>query len=191
MPLRMEQLYEERDGIVGLYLHGGCIAFAFAAHRRTGWPAVSVDTPSGTFAHVGLKTPDGRIFDSRGMLSEQDFAGNWGGPLKDADLDGLRQAYPYSEFMGRTADTHLQLLFPDFPGAHPQADRLEAFAKDLHELCQRHGFHLRPAFAHGMVVYPSYGEETGYDIRVHAGVMTVERLLDPEPRETMDSAPRP
>lgn len=189
MALRIETLHEERDGIVGMYLHGGCIAFARAAQERTGWPAVSVDTTAGTFAHVGLRMPDGRVFDARGPLSEADFAGGWMGPVRPADLDALERAYPYSEFMGRTARTHLHLLFPDFAGSHPDAERLEAFAAELHELCRRHGFHIRPAFAHGALVYPSYGDEAGYDIRMHAGTLTLERVLSAEPE--MDSGPKP
>ena len=169
---------EERDGIVGLYLHGGCVAFARAAQRRTGWPAVRVDTPGGTFAHVGLRMPDGRIFDSRGPLSEQEFAGGWIGPPQPADLDALEAAYPYSEFMGRTAETHLHLLFPEFPGVHPVSEKLEAFAEELHELCRRHGIHIRPAYPHGTVLYPSYGDEAGYDIHMHTGVFTLERVLN-------------
>lgn len=188
MPVVLEELHEERDGIVGLYLHGGCIAFARAAQERTGWPAVSVDTASGTFAHVGLRAPDGSVFDSRGFISEAEFASSWKGPAKLADLDELETLYPCSEFQKDMAQRHLSMLFPDFPGKMPMEERLDAFATALQGLCKEHGFHLRPGSLHGMVLYPSYGDESGYEVRIHAGSITMERKLG-EPADEIGFSP--
>ena len=53
-------------------IHGQCYHFAIALHYGLGWPIVGlVETKK--IIHVGVRSPEGKIWDGRGEVSEKDF----------------------------------------------------------------------------------------------------------------------
>lgn len=159
-PVDPNDLEESRELLVGLYQHGGCMAFAAAVHERTGWPAVSHRTADGRLVHVGLRHPSGGIFDSRGVLAQEEFSAPWHGVYGDDRIDLILDQYPTSPEQVRRAATHASILFPDLPGTLSRAERVDEFTADLAALCQRHGFAMRADGPHGIILYEAYGGES-------------------------------
>src|SRR5690606_1158055 len=107
---------ESRPMIESIYLQGGCMAFAVMAHRRTGWPMVTLRDGDGSLVHAGLRHPEGGFFDVRGQLDEAGFSDRFWGTLTDDTAEAVLEEYPQPPHVLERTDNHIDILFPDLPG---------------------------------------------------------------------------
>jgi hypothetical protein len=178
----MADLYDRettRAAIGGRYLAGCCTAFAIALSRRTGWPLVALRDGTGRLWHSGCRAPGGYA-DVRGVNDEYGFVDGFCGSVVPATEADLLVDHPQDDALIAQADLHAEMLF-DLPGKSAQRIAHESFAAALDALCREHGIYLRgpgPGPSEGIVAYPAYGEERGFDVEMAptGGSRLVRRL---------------
>ena len=86
------------------YLNGECYAFAIAMHRATGFPMVGLVgelQKKTTVIHAAVLNPEGKFFDARGVVSEEEFGKPFGYKppyrLKQVSEPDLRDIRPVDE----------------------------------------------------------------------------------------------
>ena len=163
------------------HLHGECVPVAVALHEAYGLPLVAVRIGGDRLVHAGVRDDD-KFRDIRGCVDQKRFIAPYDGlgPLSivPVGLDDLKSEGSYTKRQYENARRSLALLFPDFPDAIDKKQRLEAFERDMTDLCRRHGFWLRPATPNGMVLYEAYGDERGFRFTpIAPSQCVVERVL--------------
>ncbi len=109
---------------VQLFEYGECVAFAVALHQEFGWPLVAIikdweklSARRNVICHVGVRTPDGRICDMRGVLREADFARYHSAPfrVKEVSLNELKMARTVNPESVKHSRVVAERLWPDWP----------------------------------------------------------------------------
>lgn len=152
----------------GGFLEGECYAFAIALHRGLGWPMVGL-MKDDVIWHAGVRAPDGRIHDVRGLLSEEDFGRYFSLPpscIREIAIEELYATRPIHDrtivFAGRLAEA----LWPNLPWLDSQTRKVKAFADELEALSRKHGLWIRGSVpADPPRIYIDCGEEGGYEVR--------------------------
>jgi hypothetical protein len=162
------------------YLEGECYAFAIALHQGLGWPVcgIIVDT---TIRHAGVRAPDGRIHDIRGLLTEAEFATHF--TLREVSMEELYATRPIDDHSIAHARRLAETLWPELPWISSYVMRVQAFADELEALSRAHGLWIRGDVpASPPLLYTSSGEEGGYRVRpiVDGSSYTITRYFPSE-----------
>jgi len=158
---RLRDLYE------GMFLHGSCYIFAIALHEGLGWPLVGLFVKKNgveLIDHAGVRSPDGRIFDVRGFVSEEEFGGPYTNPpydMREVSKEDLNR----SEHFIRRARHIAEILHPELPWKETYVSGVTVFADELEALCRKHNKWIRsPIAAHAPQLQEGNGNETGYEL---------------------------
>lgn len=148
IPLDAEALDDLRDAL-SFYLDGECYAFAAALQRLTGWPIVALRTSEHDFRHAAVRDPNGRLWDVRGRVSDEDFGEPFGAHLpldvREVTLTNLRTVRPVFDDSIDSAANYAEIALPDLPCLpNSRRERMKRFMAELEELSRRHGFWIRP-----------------------------------------------
>lgn len=131
-----------------IFLDGECYAFAAALNRITSWPIVGLMTTDPELGyvpyHVGVRDPDGRFRDFRGVVDDDTFGAHFGlrqpYDLRELTLEDLRAIRPVAERMITYALALIEHLWPELPvRINGNTARAHRFAAELEKLCQAHG----------------------------------------------------
>ena len=169
-------------GLMGMFLHGECYAFAIALSRGTGWPMVGI-MRDGVILHAGVRSASGVLYDARGYVSNEEFAAPFAVPgsytLVAVTDDMLRAMRPVSEMGIGTASKMAQARWPDLPWRDAALkSRVEAFADALEKLSREHGLWIRGAVpgSHPVIAFAG-DDEGGYALRPTGLTYTIDRYL--------------
>lgn len=196
MPAIIRTLYEEdtestealRDMCVQTFLDGECYAFATALHEGLGWPMIGL-MDGDVIRHVAVQSPDGKLYDARGLIKEEEFG--LGGPfglrppydLRRVSVGDLVRTGEPSEFRARTvrrARMVAEAIWPELPWQDSFATRVTAFANELEALSRKHGLWIRsPVPAAAPVLAIGDDAEGGYKLRPTADgtTFTIDRYF--------------
>lgn len=168
----------------GIFLDGECYAFAIALHHNTGWPIVGL-MQGDVIRHAGVRCPDGRLYDVRGPVLEEEF----GLPffvsppyelrqITEADLYSTREI---KQMAIDLASRMAQSLWPDLPWKVDSSQkRVLAFLNDLEEISRRHGIWIRSAVPGSPpLLSHQEGSEGGYVLSptINALTYTIDRYF--------------
>ena len=183
---KLEQSEEDHkmlyDAYRCIFLEGECYAFAMALNQGLGWPMVGL-MKGNVIWHAGVRSPDGRIHDVRGLLMEEEFGTYFGLPasaIREITSDELYATRPVHEFTIKRARNLAEVLWPDLPWIESSAARVTAFADELEALCRKHGFWICAGVpADPPRLFPSFGEEGGYEVSptIDGLAYTINRYL--------------
>lgn len=162
---RLRETYEY------IFLHGSCYAFAIALYEELGWPIVGLFVRKGGMEiidHTGVQDLDGRIFDVRGFVSEEEFGSLYTYPpydIRKVAVEDLSVTAPVGEYSIRRARQIAEILYPELPWRETRASRVQVFADELEALCRKHNKWIRsPIAAHAPLLQEGDGSETGYEL---------------------------
>ncbi len=178
-----EALHEE---CLTMYLDGACYAFATALHQGLGWPIVGLMNGE-VIRHAAVQSPDGRLHDVRGFISEEQFGSPFGfAPpytLRAISMDNLRRDEEPEEVRlnaVRRARRTAEILWPELPWQKSFTARVSAFADELEILSKKHGLWIRAAVpgARPLLAVSGY-DEGGYELSpTHDGLtFTIDRYF--------------
>ncbi len=189
MPVLFESLSKHpedhallHDMYRNIFLNGECYAFAIALHEGLGWPMVGL-MKGDTIWHAGVRTPDGRVHDVRGFLTEEVFASYFLSPpfvLRSVDEGMLRAVRPIDEHTIKHARHLAETLWPTLPWKETYAMKVRAFAEELETLSRRHGFWITGSVpAQAPRLYKGCGDEGGYRVSptISGQAYTIARYL--------------
>lgn len=167
------------------FLRGECYAFAIALNQGLGWPLMGLKAGD-TIWHAGVRSPDNRIHDVRGILTEEEFkeefqADFFSLPLSIREIseEELRAARPISEHSVNTARELAELLWPDLPWIESRAVNVQAFADELEALSRKHNLWICGGTPVNIpLLLVGDGDEYGYLVRTTAaGKHTISRVF--------------
>jgi hypothetical protein len=183
------------------YTHGGCGYFALALHRITGWPMVVYDPYLETYAHMGVRNPDGAVWDARGRHEAlETFIKPFGtmvpeNGLRTVTFEELCDDVPGARTWSTIgAERHASMMFPDLPHL-PTSDRSStvAFMDAVEQLSRRHDVWIS-AGCNAPHLWPVISEDfegvAGYRVACNGGVTTLDRALHAEMPRGPTHAPR-
>ena len=159
-----------------LYLEGECYAFAIAVHRGTGWPMVGL-IKDGIARHALIRQPDGRLFDARGVVTDEEL----GEPFSMSapyEFRNITEQYlyairPVTEISIRHARLLAEELWPDVPWDVSEQMKVRAFTDALENLCRQHGFWIRASIPGSPpLLERAHGDEGGYTIQCYIDGVT-------------------
>ncbi len=187
MPTIVHKLGEENkrdwgmlhDAYIGGFLHGDCYAFAIALHQGLGWQIVGLirnEQGRDRIRHVAVRNPDGRLFDIRGYIEDEEmgtpFSYEPPHDIRDvavSDLEAEAHTQPYTiERARRVAET----LWPELPWKETFASRVVAYADEIEAISRKHGFWIYAPLPNPNSAPPlaiGEGDEGGYDLRPTIG----------------------
>ena len=154
------------------FLHGNCYAFALALHEGLGWPMVGLILKKRDIEvveHAGVRSPDGRIFDIRGFVSEEEFVELYTSPpydIQEVTVEDLNVTAHISEYSIRRARGVAEILWPELPWKKTYVSEVLTFANELEALCRKHNKWIRsPEPAPPPQLQEGDGSEGGYTLR--------------------------
>lgn len=154
------------------YSDKNSFAFAIAMYRGLGWPlqAFFAGKPLKPI-RAGVCIPKtGGIFDARGPVGEDDFAGT--PRLTTAkhrdDIGDIREGEVYAMF--KIVDSQVErarlwaeMLWPDLPWEEPRLRKEMRFADELEALSRKYGLWITGvSVGLAPIVHDSKGDESGY-----------------------------
>ena len=174
------------DLFLQIHLDGECYALAIALYEGLGWPIMGL-MEGEVIRHAAVLSPDGRFFDARGFVSEQEFGRPFGKTapydLRTVSPEQLtREGEPEERKAGVVASARrmAETLWPELPWKTTGVARLIAFADALELLCRRHGLWIRgPYPTMRPVLAVGYDDEGGYCLEAMADgqTFTIDRYL--------------
>lgn len=170
------------------FLDGECYAFATALSEGLGWPIVGL--MNGTeIRHAAVRSPDGKLHDVRGFVSEEEFGHPFGfcppyemRELSVADLHRDGEPPEMRASSVRMARKMAEAIWPDLPWIGSLAERMSAFADEFEILCRKHRLWIQsPVPATAPVIAFGEDDEGGYELRPTADgiTFTIDRYLRP------------
>ncbi len=182
LDLTNEKVRLDLEAMQYAYTQGSCIAFAAAMHRVTGWQMIALDA---TLTHVGVRTPDGTIWDARGPVTPEEFIEPFTDTVPDefpvVSWEYLRGACPAIDYL-LGAQRHASMMFPQLPHL-PTSDRSRnlAFMDDVWELGILWNYWIAAQQPDSLTTWPiireAFGDEAGYRATNNHGARTVDRML--------------
>lgn len=174
------------------YTFGGCGVFALGMHAVTGWPMVSLDTEQDEWTHMGVRAPDGTLWDARGPhTSLETFIRPFTTVMPEGGLREVPHEMFFAAFTNamswstKTIERLIAEMFPDLPHA-PTSDRSRnlAFANELEALSKSTEVWVAPSSLGTVNQWPVIGAEfdgiAGYRAASKEGVVTFDRMLASE-----------
>jgi hypothetical protein len=172
---------------VSLFLRGECYAFAIALNQGLGWPLVGL-MAGDTVWHAGVRSPDGKIHDVRGLLTKEEFEEEFGADflsptfsIREITEGELHAVGPISDHSVKMARQLAEVLWPDLPWVETQAMNARAFADELEVLSRKYGLWICGGIpTQPPCLFVGDGDEYGYLVRAAATVMgthTIGRVL--------------
>jgi hypothetical protein len=156
------------------YLHGGCYEFAIALHQGLGWPLVGLFIQKyeaeWKIEHAGVRTPDGKVFDIRGPISEKTFGEPYTCPpydVREITIADLTAPAPVSEHAIQKARCLGEMLWPGLPWRNSYLSELVAIVDELEAFSRKHNKWIRtpPGTISPPQLQEGDGSEGGYDLR--------------------------
>jgi hypothetical protein len=135
--------------------------------------------------HAGVRSPDGRIFDIRGFVSEEEFASEYTSPpydIREVTSDGLSAFETTQRYAIERARRIAETLWPELPWKDTFASRVVTFADEFEALCRKHKLWIRGPFPTQLpMLSVSEDDEGGYKLRptVDGFTYTIDRYLVP------------
>lgn len=179
-----KSIHSHLDG----YLHGKCYPFAIMLHENFGWQIIGI-VEKGVVQHAGARTPDGKIFDARGFVTEEEFVTPFKlsrtckiKPIKVDQID-LRVKDPSStrsvEEDMDFAEKVSRRLWPELPWKDNFIERAKKFADELEELSKKYGVYISyPITTCPPILFEMDGGEGGYTIsQLPLGNFSITRRL--------------
>ena len=191
MPTRIEKLDREsievlHDMSVSVYLDGECYAFAIALHEGLGWPIIGLMNGS-EIRHAAVRSPDGRLHDVRGVVSEKEFGKPFGLSslcrLREVTVKDLRRLGESEEVRRRSvamARKMAEAMWPELPWKDSVVQRTRVFCDELEALCRKYRLWIRSPYpAAKPMLAVGQGDEGGYEIcpTVDGLTFTVDRYF--------------
>lgn len=182
----LEAKKEDRESLhdmcLSIFLDGECYAFAMALSQGLGWPMVGLMQDE-IVLHACVRSPDGRLHDVRGFVSEKEFAKPFRKPpyelreITESDLRAIRPVHVRAiAYTRRMAET----IWPDLPWINSSAAKAIAFADELETLCRKHGFWITGGVpANPPRLFVTGDDEGGYELRptLDGLAFTINRYL--------------
>lgn len=164
-------------------IHGDCYPFAIALHRNLGWPIIGLFKKE-RIIHVGLKSPDEKIWDGRGEISEEEFAEYFiTSPysIRHVTEEELIATDMVDEYTIETLLKKSQLIWPNLPWKNDTPlDKVIAFTDDLEKLSRKYKLWIYGNTPTSLpTIFQGQDDETGYAIRpsINSGAFTINRVL--------------
>lgn len=163
---------EERKDLIEFLsasIRVSCCEFALALSANLDWPLIGLFDEKEQIIHVGVRSPQEKIWDGRGEVSEEEFiepfivrGRNY--LIREIDKSEI-EASASKHFIGMLLEK-AQLLWPDLPWKKDKIqDRFVKFAQALEEISRKYGFWISGTgpfpFAN---VYEEFGGEDGYEL---------------------------
>lgn len=150
------------------FLHGECYAFAIALHQGLGWPLVGL-MEKGEAAHAGVRSPDGRIHDVRGFVSEEEFVRPFSSEspydLQELLVEDLLVIRPVHENVIKRARQVAETLWPELPWRSASISEVAAFVDKLEALCREYDLWIQSPFSTQVTsIQKGDGSEQGYAV---------------------------
>ncbi|GEM_PF-1118393 len=187
------QDHERLQVMMSGYLHGSCYVFAIALSRGLGWPLIGLmkEHYDGVTAfkavwHAGVRDPEGKLWDVRGPMNEDDFGKPFDGmdlpyelkPVTEKELIAVKRV---TEGEIESALKKAQALWPYLPWkSDTWISRVAAFAVDLEKISRKHKVWVRGSFPTTLpILAEGMGDEKGYKVeQTEDGVSyTINRAL--------------
>lgn len=151
-----------------LFLHREGYAFAIALHQGLGWPLVGV-IEKGEVTHAGVRSPDGRVHDVRGFVSEEEFVRPFSSEspydLQELLVEDLLVIRPVHESAIKRARQVAETLWPELPWRSVSISKVVAFVEELEVLCRKHNLWIRPPFSTQVTsIQEGDGGEKGFTV---------------------------
>lgn len=175
-----------QDTIGYRYVHGECYRFAYAMHTLLGWQIVGYDSQKYTLVHVGVRDPDGMVWDARGPVTDAEFLA----PFADSDAtrvynvttDDLLRGDPYIRFVVQSAERYIAECFPDLPlPPTSERSRVIAFMNAVEALCRETGIWIAGHSAEHLapILWAGVGDEIEYAAQAYGDHwFTFDRTLE-------------
>jgi hypothetical protein len=165
-----------------VFLEGECYAFAIALNRGLGWPMVGL-MKENVIWHAGVRVPDGRIRDARGILTEYKFGIHFMPQpfnIREITTDELYATRPVEESFIKDARQFAEVLWPDLPWVESHTTKLKEFADELEALSRKHGLWICGGVpGNPPRLFTEKGGEGGYvvGLTMDGQARTVDRYL--------------
>lgn len=183
------------DAYASIFLEGECYAFALALSEGLGWPLVGLIKAydenlkrSDVVWHTGVRAPDGKIHDVRGLLSEEVFAAPFLPPpltIREVTKEELYATRPIDDLSIAQARRLAEALWPELPWTSTADMHATAFADELEALSRKYNLWICGSVpADPPRLYAAGGEEGGYRLHKTTGGMahTITRYFHDDVR---------
>lgn len=150
-------------------IHGSCCEFALALSANLDWPLIGLFDEKEQIIHVGVRSPQAKIWDGRGEISEEEFIEPFivrGRNYLIREIDKSEIEAITSKHFIRILLEKAQLLWPDLSWKTDTIqDRFVKFAQALEEISREHGFWISGTGPFSFAkAYEEFGEEDGYEL---------------------------
>ena len=164
----------EADAMLSCGLDGECYAFAIAFQRLTGYEIVALSTPEHTYRHALVRDQQGRLYDARGLVTEEELGAPFGVSesyvLRVVTHEDLRRIRPIAESSIEWAERLIETHWPELvvtPSRFTQC--LEGFLAELEQLTKRYQIYLRgPSEGMPARLFVTGGDPIVYRYRANA-----------------------
>lgn len=122
-------------------IYGQCYHLAIALHHGLGWPLVGL-IDNGKIIHAGVRSPEGKLWDGRGKVSEKEFVKPFSkNPpvIRDITEDDLQTTGTVQKHAVEVMQEKAQAVWPKLPWKQKtREERVVAFADELEALSRKH-----------------------------------------------------
>lgn len=179
-----EQTVKFLSDFLSSSIYGQCYPFAIAMHRGLGWQLVGLFY-EGMIIHAGVRSPEGKIWDGRGKISDADFITPFANEVYSAICniteEDLLSRDDTAESLVDFYTDRAQVVWSNLPWNKPvYQENVIAFAKELEELSRKYKLWVcGPYPAATPVLFQGYDDEKGYELtRTSDGVTyKINRVL--------------
>lgn len=164
-------------GILEASIYGQCYPFAIAMHRGLDWKIIGLFRGE-DIIHSGVRSPEGMIWDGRGVISEEEFIR----PYSNASKESIRDITEEDLFSRDEVSDHMiesflekaQAMWPDLPWkGEIWRQRVVAFTEELEAISRKYKLWVcGPVPAALPVLFRGYDDEKGYQLSMMADGVT-------------------
>lgn len=156
------------SSLLGATVNGNCYHFALAMHRALGWSLIGL-IDEGEIIHAGVKSPEGKIWDGRGEVSEDEFSQEFVRPpfvIRGITERDLLRTGIIKEHLVEIISKRAQLIWPNLPWKKETIQgKVYRFTQELAELSQKYGLWIAGNTPASLpIIFEGFGDEDGYRI---------------------------